>query len=297
LFSERSGIAFIGAGKVAFSLAPALVKAGYRIDAVISRKRKSAAALAEKSDIPLYSDNPGSLSYKTKIFFITVPDNQIKIISENLSGLNLDFENSLFIHVSGALNISELRSLKGKGGSTASFHIMQTFPSRKTVEIKNHTAAIEAETKAAKNLLNKMSLRLKLKPFTIKSSDKIYYHLAGVFISNFLVGNVFSSEKLLRFFNDRRDFFKIFNSILNSTLDNVRKTGACKALTGPVERGDYKTIERHLSSLKKKDKLLYLSYIIQSLNLLEVVKAKNKKPDKGQRRIKKLLMDQRIIKK
>lgn len=290
MLKKKSQIVIIGAGKIAYSLTAALVKSGYNVSSIISKKKSSAEKLAKKFKILLSSDKFNSLTKENKIFFLTVPDNQIEKIAKALSGLNLDFKNSLFIHVSGALDINELKSLKKKKASIASFHIMQTFPSTKVVDIPGCTVAIEAEQKVTKDFLNKLAFDLHLKPFLLKSGNKIYYHLVGVFASNFLVGNLFSSEKMFELSKKgKANFNYIIDSIVYSTINNVKNVGTSKALSGPVERGDYETIEKHLKALKKKDKQIYKSYIIQSLNLLEVVKEKNGKLNKGQKKIKSLL--------
>ncbi|MDO8549133.1 MAG: DUF2520 domain-containing protein [Ignavibacteria bacterium] len=291
MFSEKSNIAFIGAGKIAYSLASALLKARYNVTSVISRNKVSAGKFAKKFKIPFSSDNLKSIKQGVEIFFLTVPDNQIEKTAKALSNLKLDFKNSLFIHVSGASDISELKSLEKKKAYTASFHIMQTFPSTQIVDIKNCSVAIEAEKKVVKDFLNKLALDLELQPFYLKSDKKIFYHLAGVFASNFLVGNLFSSGKLFQLTESgKTDFFSIINSTVNSTLDNIRKVGPAKALSGPVERGDYETINKHLKALMKKDKILYHSYVSQSLNLLEVVREKNKKLSYYQKKIEDILL-------
>lgn len=42
-----------------------------------------------------------------------------------------------------------------------------------------------------------------------------------------------------------------------NNIKNIGELGLVKSLTGPVERGDVKTIEKHLSSLSEEDKMLY----------------------------------------
>jgi predicted short-subunit dehydrogenase-like oxidoreductase (DUF2520 family) len=290
LFNKKSGIAIIGAGKIANSICAALLKSGYRVSAVISKKKSSAEIFAEKFKIGFSSDNLQSLTGKTKIFFLTVPDNVIEKTAGELSKLDLDFKNSLFIHVSGALNINELKSLKKKKAHTGSFHIMQTFPSQEIVEIKNCPVSVEAEEKRVKDFFNKLASDLKLKPFYLESDKKIYYHLAGVFASNFLAGNIFSAEKLFSLTKSKqKDFFSVINSTINSTLGNIIKEGPAKALSGPVERGDYETIEKHLKALRREDQTLGLNYIVQSLSLINVSKEKYGKLNEGQKMIRDLL--------
>jgi predicted short-subunit dehydrogenase-like oxidoreductase (DUF2520 family) len=292
LFSPDSNIVIIGAGKFAYSLVPALQEAGYNVGGIVSKNLTSAKTLANKYQIPYQSDEINSKK-DFKVFFLTVPDSLIREVTKKLSKLKLDFPSSLFIHVSGALDISELKTLSKKKASTASFHIMQTFPSKKAVDLKNSYAAIETSNKKALKYLLDLSTKLKLKAFIIPTNQKVYYHLAGVFASNFLVGNLFASEKL--FSKNKKGglkFFDIAKPIVYSTLANIEKEGAAKALSGPVERGDFETIKKHISALKKKTeyKNMFRSYISQSLVLLEVSREKNGELSKEQKRIRKLLI-------
>ena len=133
----------------------------------------------------------------------------------------------------------------------------------------------------------------------MKSDNKILYHLAGVYASNFLAGNLFVSEKMLMQNNiPEKMFFNILSSTINSTLNNVNKVGPAKALSGPVERGDIHTIKNHISTLKKMIKkpdgnyfLLQLkNYIVQSINLLSLVEEKQGKLRDIHLQIKKILV-------
>ena len=296
MFSQDSNIVEIGAGKFAHSLVPALKKAGYKVAGIVSKNLQSAKTLANKYQIPFSSDKLKSLTKDFNIFFLAVPDSQIKKVAAKLSKLNLDFPSSLFIHVSGALNVLELESLRKKKATTASFHIMQTFPTKQVVNLKNSYAAIETSNKNAQKYLLDLASKLKLKTIIIPTKQKVYYHLAGVFASNFLAGNLFASEKLFSK-NKKKEikFFDVAKLIVYSTLKNIEREGATKALSGPVERGDFETVKKHISALKKIfrnkiSKSLYLSYLSQSLALLEVSKEENGMLSKNQKRMRKLLL-------
>ncbi len=295
---QKINIAIIGAGKISYSLTAAFIKAGFNISIIVSKEIESAKKLAKKFCINNYSDNLKDISFNNGLFFLTVPDNQIKIVSTNLSKLKLNFQKSIFIHLSGALDTIELNSLKNKKAQMASFHIMQTFPSRKTISIKNCYAGIETNNKKTKEFLFKFAKKLSLKPFEIKSTEKTFYHLAGVFVSNFLVGNIFNSEILFSGKDKKRaDFFGMMTPIIQSTLMNIKSNGVSKALSGPVERGDVQTIKRHLEKLKtlekeKQNHILNINYIAQSLSLLEVVKKKYGKLSPSHKEIKKFLEEE-----
>ncbi|MCX6151971.1 MAG: DUF2520 domain-containing protein [Ignavibacteriales bacterium] len=193
--------AIIGAGKIAYSLVDAFIKKEFIISCVISRELKSAKILANKYEIENFSNQLSKIPANTNVFIIAVPDNKIKNIAKDLSKLKLAYKNSIFIHLSGALNIKVLKDLKLKGGSVASFHIMQTFPSKKIVKVEDCYVAIESDNAKIENQLFKIAKRLKLNPFKISSGNKSFYHLSGVFASNFLIGNLFNSKEIFNSLN------------------------------------------------------------------------------------------------
>ena len=294
-------IAIIGAGRIAYSLTSALLKEDYLVDAIISKKNNSAKALAEKFGVKKYSGDINLISKLANVFFLTVPDSEIEKTANKLSKLNLNFKQSMFVHLSGAENINVLKSLKIKGSKTASIHLMQTFPSKKVVQLKNVYAAIETDDDSSYKYLLQLSNKLDLIPFRIDSKNKSYYHLAGVFASNFLTGNLQYSKELLSLNNIEQDkFFNILSSTINSTLRNIKNVGPANALSGPVDRGDVKTIKNHLSALKKinnklsgnSGSMLLKNYIVQSMLLLNLVEEKHGQLSRSHRVIKELLVQE-----
>jgi len=297
---NKKRIAIIGAGKLAYSLTPAIIKSGYDVQIVISRRMSSAKSLANKFSIPLYSNSLNKIPEEVNVFFLAVPDGEIKRVAGSLSKLKLDFRNCICIHFSGVENISALKSLQKKGCATGSLHIIRPFPSKNTVDIKNSPASIETESKQAKAYLLQLCGKLKLKPHTIRSEEKVFHHLAAVHSSNFLVGNLFNAFSLISSkSNTPKDILK---KTTQSALDNVFKLSPARALSGPIDRGDIYTVRKHLDALDaeiKKSKINHLeilrkNYIIQSLSLLEVVKAKYGKLSKDHLKIEKYLKDRLV---
>ena len=288
MFSLKSEIAIIGAGRVSYSLVNALVKSGFKVSLIISKSLSSAKNLATKFRIKNYSSDLNYLSYDVKIFFLAVPDSQIPSVAQKITKLSLDYKNSIFIHLSGAEDISLLNTLKKKGAYTGSFHIMQTFPERRINNLQDSYAAIETNSKKAGNFLFTLGKKLSLHPFKISSEKKIYYHLAGVYSSNFLVANQFYAEKLFSKTNSSAIYKKIFMPITEMTLKNIKAKGILNAVSGPVERGDVETVKRHLKVLRL-DKTLKKNYISQSLILIELIKKRDKKLSARHRKLEKFL--------
>ena len=118
-------IAIIGAGRISYSLTSALLKEGYNVDTIISKHSESARALAGKFGIKNHSDDLKYISQNVKVFFLAVPDSEIEKTANQLSKLNVNFKQSIFVHLSGAENINVLKPLKIKGSKIASIHSMQ----------------------------------------------------------------------------------------------------------------------------------------------------------------------------
>ena len=297
----KSNVAIIGAGRVSYSLTSALFKSGYNIASIISRDINSAKALAKKFRINQFSDGVNNISKSARIFFLCVPDGQIAIVATELSKLNLNFKQSFFVHLSGAENISVLKTLKRKGAKIASLHPMQTFPLKKIVNLKGVHAALETDDETAYNLLLQISNDLQLISFRVDSKNKSYYHLAGVYASNFLAGNIYFASKLLSLNKIERDeYFNILQSTIYATLKNIEKVGPANALSGPVERGDLQTIKNHIASLKTLKKnpssnyfsTLLKNYLLQSFSLIDLVEEKQGQLDNSHRKIREMLVQE-----
>jgi len=269
---ENYRIAVIGAGKLAWSLIPAIQRSGYRIDYLSSRTIESAAAASKKFKIKNYSNSLRDIPDSCNIFLLCVPDDKLGSVSASLAKTLTILKNKIFIHFSGVLGSSVLKRLSDKGGGAASFHIMQTFPSGKKVKIRNAYASVETRNRAADKFLSVLSEDLGVKSFKLNESHKTLYHLAGVFASNFMVSNLFAAEKLFSKDVKKVDFNKLIKPMLLTTIENVVNQKAVNAISGPAERGDLTTIKLHVDKLREEDPFILLSYLTQSLNIIEIKK-------------------------
>ena len=71
-----------------------------------------------------------------------------------------------------------------------------------------------------------------------------------------------------------------------SSASNAAQKGAVQALTGPVERGDAKTVMSHLEAINENEKEVYL---LLTEKLVEIASEKN--PDRDYTKLKKILED------
>jgi predicted short-subunit dehydrogenase-like oxidoreductase (DUF2520 family) len=287
--TKTDNIVIVGAGKISYSLTAALSEAGYNIKSIISKNIKHAQELARKNNISGFSDSTDSLDLKKGIYILAVPDNQISIAAEKISKLKIDFPNSLIVHLSGSNDISLLKIVSLKKAHTASFHIMQTFPSRRKRNIKNSFAAIETYSNDAYRYLFQLSRDLQLNPFRIDSENKVIYHIAAVFASNFINAVLLNSQQLFDKLELKEySFNEIFSPLYSSTIKNIRLSSPAEALSGPVERGDLVTIENHVRELTKlslNHPEFLSNYLLLSLTLTEATSMKSAKLNDSQKEI------------
>lgn len=272
-------ITLIGTGRLAHSIAHHLVINGFKIIFVSGRSNKSSSDFAEKFKIKSFSSLSSDIPDESNVILLAVPDKKIGAAAEKISEVHKSLKGKLFIHFSGTETTDVLESLKRKKALTASFHIMQTFPSKKIVNIKNSYAAVETNDEKLLLSLFNFAKKLNLIPFRINKADKVLYHLTGVFTANLLASHFYNALKTYNYLKiESPEYFEIFNSIINETIKNIRRGGFRDSLSGPVVRNDLDTIKKHVELLKKKkENLLLINYISESLTLVEIVTAENGK--------------------
>jgi predicted short-subunit dehydrogenase-like oxidoreductase (DUF2520 family) len=245
--------AFIGTGRVAWSLADAFVDVGYFIHFASNRTEEPLKKFAEEFMVDEISTNIkdiGKFASEFQVCVIAVPDSAIKEVADTLAGLPLNFKSTLFMHLSGSKTTAELSSLKKMGAMTGSFHIPQSFPARKAIRLWDLPVCIEASTVKAEKMMLQIARRLELKPVCIKPELKIYYHLAAVFASNFFPTIIADSMKMFEIAGgNKKDYFKIFTPIIETTIENIIDNGPENSVSGVISRKDFDTIQEHLNAL------------------------------------------------
>ena len=119
----------------------------------------------------------------------------------------------------------------------------------------------------------------------IRAEDKTLYHAAAVTASNLAVALMAESINMLcQCGFDEADARKALTPLVTGNVHHVLVKGPAEALTGPVERGDAKTIAKHLGCLDERQRELYR---VLSSRLIPI--AESKHPDRLYQNIKDLL--------
>lgn len=183
------------------------------------------------------------------IWLIATPDGQIKLVYEQLKATGILHNNAIVFHCSGAIGSSVLYSDDVKI-NVASVHPIHSFadPQKSLKDFSGSHCAIEGQANAVTTLKDLFE-DIGAIPFIIDSQHKALYHTATVMACNYLVSLLEASQQILATAGVDGCDGNPLESLIRQTLDNYLSTDATSALTGPIARGDTKTITSHLQAL------------------------------------------------
>jgi predicted short-subunit dehydrogenase-like oxidoreductase (DUF2520 family) len=242
---ESTRIGFIGAGRLAASLAAGVRGAGYCVAGVASARPESARALA----LLLGSDAASAqdVADTCDLIFVTVPDSAIAAVAAQVGWRR----RQAVVHCSGALSLDVLSPATDAGALAGCFHPLQSFPSREGDPTRFHgvTCGIEAagDLGAA---LERIARALGAHVVRLEGIDRAKYHAAAVFASNYVVSLMAAAAEVWKQSGLPRDAARsALAPLLLGAAQNIGTRELAEALTGPVARGDIATVERHLAAL------------------------------------------------
>jgi predicted short-subunit dehydrogenase-like oxidoreductase (DUF2520 family) len=256
-------VVFIGAGNLAWNLAPAMHSAGFEISQIYSRTRESAQNLAAKF-LCNFTTRVENIFPEADIYIICVKDDAIKKLSSSLK-----LPGKLVIHTSGTV---PLKAIEKISDFTGVLYPLQTFTKKKKVSFKKVPVFIEGSSVRTKAAVSKIARKLSDSVIAIKSEDRQKLHIAAVFACNFTNHFYHIAESLVK--NAGLKFSFLYPLILETTL-RTEKESPSKVQTGPAIRNDKKTLRRHLSLLKKNDAELAKIYKIITADIQRRAKPKS----------------------
>lgn len=260
--------AFIGAGRVAATLAGALSHRGLPVTHVASRNPQSAERLASR--LPGCAAVEPARATAADVVFITVPDDDIAEVASQLPWRR----SQLVVHCSGATEISALDAAADAGALTGGFHPLQIFsdPDRAEHLLAGSFVAIEGSRRLTE-LLGDVAALLRMRVLHLPQGARARYHGAASFAASFLLSMLEEAAAIWASFGiDERDALEALLPLAYGTLDAARSKGLPGALAGPLSRGDTGVVGRHLRDLDQlgpRHGALYREFAKRQLGLVE----------------------------
>jgi predicted short-subunit dehydrogenase-like oxidoreductase (DUF2520 family) len=203
------------------------------------------------------------------VLWLAVPDEAIGKVSQALAG-RAELP-GIILHASGALSSLALAALAERGVHTGSAHPMMTFVAGEPPSLTGAWFAIEGSPIAVQ-AARAMARDLGANSFTIKPGNKALYHAFGAMLSPMLATELAAAERLgLRAGISTRNVRRIMEPIVLRTVQNVLRNGAGKSFSGPLARGDVRTVASHLESLgNSPESLVYRALMGYATRMLPV---------------------------
>jgi predicted short-subunit dehydrogenase-like oxidoreductase (DUF2520 family) len=261
-------IGILGLGRLGTLLARALHQAGQEVVVVWSRDFDRAQSVAGSLPRCRARAIAQSAVDRADLLFITTPDDVIEPFACSLEW----WRGQSVVHCSGALDRSVLFSAAEVGASTGTFHPLQSITEASTPEtLHGITIGIEARG-LMKDRLADIARSLGARPMILPQGSKARYHAGATMASNYLVTLASCAVELLEAAGLARDeALAALLPLMRGTLENLSELGLPDALTGPIARGDARTILSHQRAL---DGLPEIAEIYESLGRQTVALAR-----------------------
>jgi predicted short-subunit dehydrogenase-like oxidoreductase (DUF2520 family) len=243
----RSTLGFIGAGRVARTLAMAAHAAGWRVAAAASRSPEAAARLAQEVPGCTACDTAQQVADAADIVFVTVPDDSIAAVAKQLrwrAGQGV-------VHCSGATEVSVLDPAVRAGAQAGGFHPLQLFADAQLAlrHMRGCSVAIEAAGPLDESL-RALAADVGYRVITLPPGSRTLYHAGCCFAATLLLSMLREASDLWATFGVKEDdALAALLPLAQGTLATAAEKGLARALAGPFSRGDAGVVARHLQHM------------------------------------------------
>jgi len=243
-------LSIVGAGRVGRALGRQLRGLGWRIGVVTGRSLTTARAAVRMIGAGHPTDLLTCHVLDSDVILIATPDDAIPGVAEKLAEIGgQEWREKVVLHTSGANDSSVLKPLADLGAATGSMHPMQTFSDQRPPELAGRVFGIDGDPAALK-VARKMIRQIGGVAVRLSGANKAAYHAAGLFACAHVLTLMETAVRLLMAQGfTRRQAVRALLPMTRQTLDNFESVGPRQAWTGPMARGDFSTVERHVKAL------------------------------------------------
>lgn len=241
----RPRIVCLGAGNVAWSLAPALDKKA-DVAQVFSPTLKHASELASKLRQCQAVSSLSEIIADADFYIISVKDDAVASVAKSMPKVG-----GIVAHTSGSVPIEALSAATANAGV---FYPLQTFSKAYAVDVSQVPFFIEGTSATVFDRLSALAKLISPHIYATDSAHRASLHLAAVFACNFTNNLWGIAADILA----KSGYgLSVFKPLLETTLSKAMRMHPHKAQTGPAVRGDDKVIAKQRSALSGLDLNIY----------------------------------------
>lgn len=237
-------IAYIGAGNVAWHLAPALAP---NVATVASRNAEHAAALAIRAGAAAAGFD-SLRNNRHDVIIISVADSAIASVAAAIG--RLDY-NPLVLHTSGTIDKEALEVMSPRTGV---LYPLQTFSKEAVLDLASVPFFTESACEADLDIIDGIGRLISPHIYHADAQKRRTLHIAGVFTSNFVNVLLESVQTVLAPDGYGLD---VVRPLLEETTKKAFAIGPHDAQTGPARRGDTAVTKRQFDALPEHLRPVY----------------------------------------
>ncbi len=243
----RGSLGFIGAGRVARTLAIAAHGAGWPVAAAASRSPQAAAGLAH--DVPgcVAVTTPQQVADAADLVFITVPDDSIGAVAQQVQWR----AGQAVVHCSGATEVSVLQAAARTGAQTGGFHPLQLFADAQLAlrHMRGCSVAVEAP-EPLQATLHALAADVGYRVITLPPGSRTLYHAGCCYAASLLLSLLREASDLWGTFGvPEDDAMAALLPLAQGTMAAAAQKGLAQAMAGPFSRGDAGVVARHVQQV------------------------------------------------
>lgn len=251
-------VGIIGAGKVGCSMGKYFMDNGITVTGYSSRSKESVEKAATFTKTKAF-DTPEQVVSESDLIFLATPDGKIEEVWKEIALYSI--QGKVFCHFSGALSSNVFSGREEKGVHACSLHPMYAFNDKFTSYEKLNSIIFTAEgDEAALTAVRSLMQSLGNEMLVMRSDKKVRYHASASILSNMMIGLY---ETGIRMLADcgfaEEEAKKLAKPLVSGNIHNLLATSPEEALSGPIERGDVQTVQKHLEELTGQEKRIYVS--------------------------------------
>jgi predicted short-subunit dehydrogenase-like oxidoreductase (DUF2520 family) len=259
--SPPRAFALVGPGRAGTALARALAARGWDAVAVAGRTVDAASTQEVARRLGARAVEVAAAGRGADLVVVATPDTAIAAAGAALAP-SLP-PGALVIHLSGASSLHELDGvlLARPDVEIGSLHPLQSLPTGDggAERLAGSWCAVDGAPR-----VERIALTLGMRPFRLDAAHRARYHAAACVASNHLVALLGQVERIAA---KAGVPFEAFLPLVRGTVENVAELGPAAALTGPVARGDYETVARHVDTLPAEERDAYLALVREARRL------------------------------
>lgn len=254
-------LAIVGAGRVGRALGRRLRELGWKIGVVATRSGASSRRAVRFIGAGKPHAGLTRNVLLSHVILMATPDDAVSDVAHELARMGgEELPGRVVLHTSGAQDSRALTPLKEFGAAIGSLHPLQTFSGIGVPDLAGKVFAVEGDVIAVR-AARQIARALGGSPVQIAAGKKALYHAAAVLAAGHVLALMEAASQLLTSQGMKRsEATRALLPLTRQVLDNFERVGPRAAWTGPLARGDYKTVDSHLRALHDSREEIAIAY-------------------------------------